>query len=144
MLNSIQSRCTIVAIALIALGCQDDPLAKVRVHGIVTFDGGPCPAAGRVTFSPIEVANGAPRRPAAGVFETDGAYEAMSFRPGDGLIPGKYLVGVACFDPAKLSGAPSDQEFMAASYVADDFQPAELIVEPGSGPIEFNFDVPRR
>jgi hypothetical protein len=125
-------------------GCDSDPLQKVQVRGTVTFDGGQCPGDGRVTFSPTAVAEGLPIRPATGSFSTDGVYEAMSFRPGDGLVPGKYLVGVACFDPSKLSGAPSDAEYHNASYVSEDFRPLELVVEAGSGAMEFNLDVPKR
>ncbi len=134
---------TVVSVTALA-GCDYDPLKKVHVHGTVTFDGGTCPGAGRITFSPVEIAAGLPRRPASGKFQEDGKYEAMSFRPGDGLIPGKYSVGVACFDPSKLSGAPSDDEFRKASLVGKSFQPLELVVEPGSDSVEFNIDVPLR
>ena len=68
----------------------------------------------------------------------------MSFRPGDGIVPGKYSVGVACFDPTMLSGAPGDAEYRKASLVDESFEALELIVEPGSGSIEFNIDVPKR
>lgn len=133
-----------VATSLILSGCDYDPLKKVNVSGTVTFDGGPCPGPGRVTFSPIEVAEGAPKRPAVGGFKADGSYEAMSFRPGDGLVPGTYMASVACFDSSKLSGSPSDDEFRNANYVSEDFKPVELIVEAGSGSIEFDIDVPKR
>jgi hypothetical protein len=134
----------IMAVSVGLPGCEHDPLQKVQVHGKVTFDGGACPGPGRVTFSPMEVPEGLPMRPGSGSFAADGAYQAMSFRPGDGLVPGKYQVGVACFDPSKLSGAPSDAEFRDASYVSEDFSPPELVVEPGSGVLEFNLDVPKR
>ncbi len=134
----------VLVFCLVLAGCDSDPLQKVQVRGTVTFDGGPCPGAGGVTFSPIEAAEGLPVRPATGRFNADGVYAAMSFRPDDGLIPGKYLVGVACFDPAKLSGSPSDAEYHNASYVSEDYKPKELIVEAGSGTIEFNLDVPKR
>lgn len=136
----------VVAIAAcIALpGCENDPLKKVQVRGTVTFDGGPCPEAGRVTFSPIEIPEGLPKRPAVGGFQTDGTYEAMSFRPGDGLVPGKYKVAVACFDSSKLSGAPSDAEYRNASYVSENFVPLDLVVEPGSSDITFDIDVAKR
>jgi len=133
-----------LAFCLVLAGCDSDPLQKVQVRGTVTFDGGPCPGAGRVTFSPIEVAAGLPVRPATGSFNADGVYAAMSFRPDDGLVPGKYLVGVACFDPSKLSGSPSDAEYHNASYVSEDFKPKVLVVEAGSGVMEFNLDVTKR
>ena len=102
-------------------GCEGDPLKKVQVTGNVTFDGGACPGPGRITFTPTAVAEGLPRRPASGAFEVDGAYVATSFRPGDGIVPGTYLVSVACYEPSMLSGAPGDDRFRAASFVAEEF-----------------------
>ena len=126
------------------MGCQDDPLKKVQVHGKVTFEGKACPAPGRITFSPIEIGDGLPRRPASGKFETDGLYEAFSFRPGDGVVPGKYKVVVGCYEGSMLHGAPSDDDYRAASYVADEFEAQEIVIAAGSKPIEFNIDVPLR
>ncbi len=129
---------------LVPPGCGGDPLQKVKVQGTVTFDGGPCPGPGRVTFSPQKVADGFPMRIGRGKFQVDGKYQATSFQPGDGLVPGTYRVGVACFDASKLSGAPSDDEFRDASYVASDYEGEELVIEPGSAPITLNLDVPKR
>lgn len=125
-------------------GCSPDPLQKVPVRGVVTFDGQACPAPGRVTFSPIEAREGMPKRPAAGAFEVDGRYSAMSFRPDDGLVPGRYQVAVTCVDATKISNPPTDASYARASYVDPSFQPDELVVEPGSRPIELNLDVPTR
>jgi hypothetical protein len=146
MVNAIKNSAWAVPFLLVGavLGCSRDPLQKVNVHGKVTFDGQACPGSGRLTFAPIEVAAGMPNRMGSGKFDTDGEYAASSFRPGDGLVPGRYNVGVACFDSSMLSGAPGDDEFRRASYVREDFKPPELVVESGSGPIEFNIDVPLR
>ena len=143
----IKSRMWVVAAvaACVALpGCDNDPLKKVKVQGTVTFDGGPCPASGRVTLAPVEIPAGLPNRPAMGAFKTDGKYEAMSFRPGDGVVPGTYLVTVACYDRSKLSGSPGDAELERASYVSEEFEPEELVIEPGSVSITFDIDVPKR
>ncbi len=136
--------CILFALVFVSLGCKTDPLKKVQVTGKVTFDGKACPGPGRITFSPTEVAEGLPLRPASGEFQEDGIYTATSFRPGDGVVPGTYRVSVACYDASMLSGAPGDAEFKKASYVGDGFQSQELVIEPGSGPIEFNLDVPLR
>ena len=132
------------ATCIAVLGCDNDPLKKVQVHGTLTFDGGPPPGEGRVIFSPLEIAEGLPVRPAAGKFKADGEYEAMSFRPGDGIVPGKYMIGVSCVDSSMLSGAPGNDEYKKASYVSEDFVPQEFIVEAGAGSMEFNLDVPKR
>ena len=145
MRNFANWSCAVPLLLVVAAwGCNKDPLQKVEVHGTVTFDGQACPGPGRLTFSPIEVAEGLPHRMGFGKFETDGKYAATSFRPGDGLVPGRYSVGVACFDASMLSSAPGDQEYRRASYVNEDFQAPELVVEPGSGPVEYNLDVPLR
>lgn len=124
------------------LGCSPDPLQKVQVQGTVTFDGGACPERGRVTLSPLEVPDGLPMRPASGSFGTDGKYKVFSFRPGDGVVPGKYRVSISCFDPTKVSSVPSDAQIRAASYVGESFEPKELVVEAGSGTMEFDIDAP--
>lgn len=123
-------------------GCDDNPMVSVR--GKVTFDGQACPGPGRIMFTPIEAAAGMPTRPASGAFSTDGVYEAGSFKPGDGLYPGRYQVGVACYDSSKLSGAPSDADFRKANYVSDNFQPPELLIEEGSAAMQFDLDVEKR
>ncbi len=140
-------RAVIAAVLLVScpfFGCKGDPLKKVQVTGKVTFDGGACPEPGRITFTPTAVAEGLPRRPASGAFEVDGAYVATSFRPGDGIVPGTYSVSVACYKASMLSGAPGDDRFRAASFVAEEFEPQELVVPAGSKPIQFDIDVPKR
>lgn len=129
-------------VAFSLVGCGNDPLQKVQVKGVVTFDGGECPESGRVTLSPLEVAEGLPTRPASGSFGPDGKFAAYSFRPGDGVVPGTYQVNVTCFDPTKVSSIPSDAQIRAASYVGKDFEPLTLNVEAGSGTLELNIDVP--
>lgn len=136
---------TLAGIVSAALaGCNHDPLQKVQVTGTVTFDGGACPESGRVTFSPLEVAEGLPNRPASGSFGKDGKYRVYSFRPGDGVVPGRYSVSVSCFDPSKVSSVPNDAEILAASYVGHSFEPQELMIEAGSGTVTHDFDVPLR
>jgi len=140
--SRVWTACSLAVLA--TLGCGGDGVRMVPVSGTVTFDGGPCPAPGRVTFSPVETAEGAPSRPAFGAFEEDGAYKVMSFRPGDGLFPGRYVVNVSCVDASKISNPPSDESYRRASYVAEGFEPKELVVEPRGGAVVFDFDVPRR
>ena len=122
-------------------GCgRGHGLPMVPVSGRVTFAGGPCPAAGNVTFTPVEVASGLPRRPGSATFYTDGEFAVTSFRKGDGLIPGRYEVAITCY-----SGLPdpwSRDPWGDVSYVPSDFRPQELVVEAESDPIELNYDVP--
>jgi hypothetical protein len=133
-------RLAAVGCALAAGGCDDSRLPLVPVSGVVTFDGGPCPGQGQVTFQPAEVEPGLPRRPAAGKFDRDGRYEATSFEPGDGLTPGRYKVVITCY--SGLPDPASSDPFGDINRVPADFQPEELVVAQGSDPIERNFDVP--
>jgi hypothetical protein len=110
------------------------------VGGRVTFDGGPCPAPGNVTFTPIVVEAGLPRRPASGSFQTDGEFTVTSFNEGDGLVPGRYRVTVTCF--SGLPDPTSPDPWGDVSYVPKNYKPPELLVESASDPIEVSYDVP--
>ena len=107
----------------------------VPVQGQVTFAGGPCPAPGTVFFGPLEVADGLPRRPGRGRFDTDGKFTVQSFAPGDGLVPGRYRIRLQCW---KVAPSPSS---VGVSYLPPGYQAPELVVEP-NGPVEVRYDVP--
>ncbi len=121
-------------------GCSDGRVPTVPVSGKVTFDGGPCPGQGHISFAPIEATAGLPRRPGSATFSADGQYVVTSFQPDDGLVPGRYRVLISCFDgtpdSTKLDG------FREASFISDRYQPEELTVEVSSGSIVKDFDVP--
>jgi hypothetical protein len=94
-------------LCLLFASCGSNLPQTIRVSGQVTFDGQPPPAAGSVLFLPIESAAGFPSRPASGAFGTDGQFQAQTFEPGDGLMPGKYLISVECWDmPPSMQGNP--------------------------------------
>jgi hypothetical protein len=132
---------TLAAASLVAaVGCSGGYDGLVPVSGTVTFDGGPPPAGGFLSFVPIERAPGQPSRPARAVFQTDGAYEATSFQEGDGLFPGSYTVLVTC-NQGELDYSKKDP-FREASYVADDYEGQKLVVEDGSDEITLNIDAP--
>ncbi|MBI2827112.1 MAG: hypothetical protein HYX69_20775 [Planctomycetia bacterium] len=115
-------------------------LATVPVHGKVTFNGGSCPAAGHITFSPLEVAAGMPRRPGSAQFDRDGCFKATSFAKGDGLLPGHYEVLISCFDGVPDASKPN--AFRDANFVPAAYKPERLIIEAGADPIEVRYDVP--
>ncbi|TWT94120.1 hypothetical protein Pla108_38320 [Botrimarina colliarenosi] len=127
-------------VCLIAIGCGGNGLPMIPVSGVVTFDGGPPPAGGRITFTPTEVLEGLPRRPGLGRFDSQGTFVVSSFRDGDGLVPGTYKVKVSC-----LRGLPdvSQRDSTASvSYVAPGYEPDPLVVEKDSRAMEVQFDVP--
>jgi hypothetical protein len=127
--------------AMVIAGCGGgNNLPLIPVSGRVTFDGGPCPAEGSVTFMPVDVAPGLPRRPGIGKFKTDGRFVATSFREGDGLIPGHYAVSITCYQG--LPDPDSRDPFGDINFVPGDYRPDDLVVDAGSGPIEVNYSVP--
>jgi hypothetical protein len=123
-----------------AVGCNSGNEGLVPVSGKVTFDGGPPPAAGFVTFMPIERVEGKAARPARAIFETDGSYQATSFQPGDGVYPGRYNVSVSCNKGAVDYSKPDP--FNAVSYVPKDYKGQELVIEEGSDDVTLDLDVP--
>ena len=108
------------AAALAFAGCGSDLPQTIRVTGNVTFNGQPPPAAGSVYFLPLEAAAGFPSRPATGDFDTSGRFQAKTFEPGDGLMPGKYIMYVECWQsPPNMEGKP------VKSYVPTKYQAAQ-------------------
>jgi hypothetical protein len=79
-----------------------------------------------------------PTRPGAAQFGPDGKFVVGSFKPGDGLMPGRYSVSVSCFDAGSL------QQRDEAEFVPKDFKPEDLVIEKGQDAVELNFDVPQK
>jgi hypothetical protein len=80
-------------------------------------------------------------RPASGAFEKDGRFKAQTFDPGDGLMPGKYLVSIECWDtPPNMQGNPG-KSFVPRKY--QNPQTSGLVVEvtPKSRAQDVRFDV---
>jgi hypothetical protein len=77
----------------IASGCGEDEGIGRRypVSGKVTYKGEPVPK-GTVSFTPADSKIG---RHAGGDIQPDGSYRLTTLTPGDGALPGKYLVSVA-------------------------------------------------
>jgi len=127
------------ATILLAAGCGESGPTMIPVYGEITFDGEACPAAGVVIFSPIETPEGVPKRPAIGKFGKDGKFETRSYKPGDGLLPGRYRVRIECLSgspPARLGGIEE------VSYIAAGYQSEDLTVSADSGAVEVNYDLP--
>lgn len=122
-------------------GCWDsNELGLVPVSGTVTFDGGPAPTEGRVSFSPKEAAPGKPMRTGRGVFSTDGLFTVTSFQPGDGLIPGTYEVKVTCLS-GQITESMNQAQIEKLSHVPRGFQPPPLVIEVGSDAVKYDLNV---
>ena len=127
-------------LTLCAVGCGGgDGVSVVPVSGNVTIGGAAPGREGNITFTVVEPAEGFPRRPASATFAADGSYEAMSYEPGDGLVPGKYVAVIQCYD-----GTPTDDDptsFDRLNVVPKTYRP-EVNVDPTADSVEANFDVP--
>ncbi len=134
------ARTSLLMLWLLGLpGCGRNLPQTVSVSGRVTFSGGPPPAPGTVNFQPLEAADGLPLRPGSGRFGTDGHFQVTSYDGVRGLVPGRYRASITCLagEPAPVPGG-----WEAASYVPADYEPPELVVEPGTRRIaNLHYDV---
>lgn len=102
----------------VAIGCGSNRPEPVAVSGTVTRAGGPWPKPGRLTFFPIEPAPGFPRVLGLAEFSADGKFVVQTHRSADGLMPGKYQVGVDCWEQAPSDVNPAGKN----PYVAEKFR----------------------
>lgn len=132
-----------LAWTLAAAGCGGNRPQTVPVSGKVTVAGKAPPAGGAVWFTPEEAAAGFPMRPGIGDFAADGAFQAKTFAPGDGLLPGRYRLRIDCWKtPPNMEGKPS-QSYLPAKYQNPQQSGLELNVKPGDDPITFDIDIPK-
>ena len=132
----------VIPVVGLVAGCGGSELPLVPVIGKVTFDGGNCPSPGTIEFVPLDMTEGHINRPATAQFDVDGRFRATSFKPGDGLMPGRYTVKVTC-----TSGVPDMRRkdpWGDVSLVDPDYEPETLVVEAGSREIKLELDVPRK
>jgi hypothetical protein len=127
--------------ALILLGCGTEH-GTIPVSGFVRVKGAPPPGEGKVIFTPVEAAGGFTQRAGFARFGSDGRYAAQSFKPGDGLFPGRYLVAVECWEtPPNMEGKPV-KSHIDPKYTDPHKSGLELVVEPDAGSVDFDIGVP--
>jgi len=81
-----------VALVAAVLGCGSSDQVKVYpVKGTVNFEGKPMKGGGSIAFVPTGGQVGAA---AGGEIKEDGTYELMTYKPGDGSMPGDFRVVV--------------------------------------------------
>ena len=137
MLPEDKAVLSFLALCLLLNGCGKKGPVTVPVHGIVTFNGGPCPQSGTVHFAPLHAAEGLPLRPGSGDFDVDGTFKVTSFEPGDGLVPGTYRVQIECWEQYPGDFKPG------VSYVPEKYEPEQLVIEDGTrDAVEVSYDVP--
>jgi len=130
------------SVLLVAIcGCGPDRPETVSVEGRVLFEGQPPPKPGMIYFAPLEPAEGFPRRPGRAEFDAQGHFRATTFDGADGLIPGRYRVGVDCWETLPQAEGPPAVSLVPAPYREPGSSPLELVVEPGSGALTVEFDL---
>ena len=137
----------LLAAVLVPLcGCGPGGPEVVRIRGKVTYGGGEWPAPGVLYFNPAEAAPGMPLRPAPAKFDTDGSFLVTSFDDGDGLVPGKYQVGVECWEnaPSMMAGSGPVVSYVPHAFQSSKSSGLEVTVNPGDRLVEVNFDVPKK
>jgi hypothetical protein len=134
----------LVPVCLLMTGCGRSGPEVVPVEGKVTYGGGIWPRAGMLYFTPVEPAVGFPNRPAWAEFAADGSFRATSFKPGDGLVPGRYQVAVECWDapPAMGSKTPA-RSCVLPKYRSPTTSGFEVSVSPGQKKVALEWDVPK-
>ena len=132
----------ITALAVASAGCGNSHPRTVTVRGRVTLDGGLWPTAGRLYFSPLEPAAGYTRHSGMAEFDTNGQFAAWTWSKGDGLMPGKYKVGVECWKVAPTMGGPREVSYVADSHLAAAKSPIEIVVEEGKPLPDVAWDIP--
>src|SRR5262245_3540151 len=101
-------------IGFLLAGCGPSMPRCVPVSGKVTLDGNKVPGPGFIYFT-TEAKEGV-SRPGTAEFDADGNYVAQTFVPGDGLIPGKYVLRVDCWKVApNMEGKPA-VSFIPSKY----------------------------
>src|SRR5690348_3494968 len=99
-------------------GCGGRDVELVEVSGRVTLDGQPLPAGGTIYFAPYEASGANPLRPSQATFASDGHYEAHAFDDASGLLPGKYRVGVHCWEVPPSESGPAAKSHIPDHYTS--------------------------
>jgi len=131
----------LLILILLAVGCGPDGPKTITVRGKVTLDKGKVHGPGFIYFNTDGTGKETTSRPGTAEFDAEGNYEAKTFKPGDGLLPGKYVLRVDCYKTApNMEGKP------VVSHIPAKYQDAaksglELDVSSSSGPIAFDIDL---
>jgi predicted small lipoprotein YifL len=135
---------TLIAGSLLSLfvlftGCGDKGPGLIPVTGKVTFGGAAPPKAGNVNFNPVEPAAGYPRLNGTAEFGADGTFTVKSSGDKMGLVPGKYVVSIECWEemPSMETMKPGK------SYVPGTFQSPTIEIAVGEKKKEVTIDVPK-
>ena len=133
----IAKQTAVLAALVILAGCSKSPQC-IPVHGTVTLDGGKVPGPGYIYFTTQPAGKDVASRPGTADFDADGNYKVKTFVPGDGLLPGKYLLRVDCWQTAPNMDGKPVVSFLPQKYQNAATSGLDLTVEPDAAPITFD------
>jgi hypothetical protein len=124
-------------------GCNSRGVPIVPVRGRITYGKGDWPKPGVVYFTGKSAAGDLPLRPAVGHFDVQGNLVVTSFDKGDGLIPGRYALGVECWEISPgMNGSPG-KSYSPKKYQNASTSGLEVNADPEAGRIELDIDIPK-
>jgi hypothetical protein len=128
------------------LGCQEaSPLPPtVPVTGKITFGGGAWPKPATVSFVVEEMAAGGTANSGSAEIAADGSFQASTFVPQDGLVPGRYFVNLECWESDPADSPSPVQSLIPERYRQGRSSGFQVEVVAGKGPVKVEFDVPPR
>lgn len=131
----------LLTVLILQVGCGSNTPKCIPVSGKVTLDGARVPGPGFIYFNLGEPEQTGLARPGTAEFDAEGNYQATTFKPRDGLMPGKYVLRVDCWKtPPNMEGKP------VVSFLPQKYQDAAksglaLTVEPEAKSKTFNIDL---
>jgi hypothetical protein len=137
----LATRLVVFLILFCAAGCgSGSPFKYVKVHGKVAYeDGSPIPMGGlRLRFVALDVpkVEHAFPRPAFASIDDKGEFDSVtSYKPGDGLIPGKHKAAI------ELSGAPGANIPVPKEYQSISTTP--LVLDTADSPFDIKVPKPK-
>ena len=138
-------KCVLIACCLLSIpGCGPDRPDTVGVSGRLTYGGGDWPKPGRVFLTPLEPAEGFPRRAGKADFDTDGRFRVGTWEDDDGLMPGTYRVSIECWRKPPSMGNPDALSYVPLELRIASRSPWEIKVAVDGAPVEIERDVPKR
>lgn len=135
----------VLAALVSAVGCKEEGIKTVPVRGRVTYGGGDWPKGGTLTFASIEAAEGMTQHPGTAQFGPNGKFQASTFGDGDGLVPGKYVVNIECWEsPPHPEDPNAGKSYVPTKYQSGMQSGFEIVVPADKrGAVEVTFDVPK-
>ena len=127
-------------------GCGENLPETVPVAGRVSWRDAPL-ANGTVVFHPHAIEEGRPKRPATGKLQSDGSFVLTTFRPADGVVPGKYRVTIHSYENEPASSdddqQPGEYRWSIPEHYGDPSRSglAADVDERASEPQQFEFEL---